>query len=399
MKKSATTNSSLALFARTIHGIEWIAAAEIEKRLQAEIIELRHREVRFRLTELTPALFDLGSVDDVFLTCLNVRGLDRTRASLGALSQAASKMNWRLISEPLKRLRNVPRRTEFDVVASFLGRRNYNRFEIEDSVGQSLSERIGWRYLSRNLVAKPTTGFSFRVHVVGDEAVIGLRLSTGPLHRRPYKVASRPGTLHPPLAFAMAMLSGMRERRTVLDSTCGVGTIPIEVARLNPTVHSLGADIDEDSILKARDNTRTSSAAVDLLVLDAGRSPFRTGSIDRIIGNPPWGRVVDARGSLAHDRGAYWKEIARILRPDGRALLLLNDEDKQGLDPEAVGLKVIQRLPISLFGSRIQLLLLVHEALQEDKVIDIKGDFGPELLKFWQRWPTDRDRMNPSLDA
>ena len=396
MKKSATVQTSSALFARTIHGIEWIAAAEIEKRLKAEITELRHREVRFRMPELTPALFDLGSVDDVFLTCLNFAGVDRSRASLELFPRAVASMNWDVISAPLKRLRNLPRRTDFDVVASFLGRRNYSRFEIEDSVGQAVADRIGWRYISRKICTKPDTNFSFRVHIVGDEAVIGLRLSTGPLHRRAYKVASRTGTLHPPLAFAMAMLCGMRERLTVLDLTCGVATIPIEVARLNPAVHSLGSDIDEDSIIKARANIRAASVSVDLLVLDAGKTPFKDSVVDRIVSNLPWGRVVDARGSLANDSSVVWKEIARIMSSDGRAVLLVNDGDNDAVDPETVGLKIIQRFPIALFGSRVQLWLMVHDKLQQYNVIDVKGDFGSELLKYWQRWPTDLARMNPS---
>src|SRR5690348_16280810 len=127
------SDESISFFARTIRGIEWCAAAEIAQRCGATVTEIRHREIRFQLDTVREELRDLGSVDDVFLTCGTVSGLDHTRATLGVLAQRSREIDFVAAIAPLKRLRQIPARPNFDVVASFLGRRNYNRFEIEDT--------------------------------------------------------------------------------------------------------------------------------------------------------------------------------------------------------------------------------------------------------------------------
>ena len=76
---------------------------------------------------------------------------------------------------------------------------------------------------------EPARGdLSLRVHVVDSEATVAVRIAAAPLHRRAYRVASRPGALHPPLARALALLAGLRSGLSLVDPFCGTGTIPIE---------------------------------------------------------------------------------------------------------------------------------------------------------------------------
>jgi len=82
----------------------------------------------------------------------------------------------------------------------------------------------------------------WRVTVVDDRATVAVRVPARPVHRRSYKAASVPGTLHPPLAAAMLQVAGVGAGLVLLDPCCGAGTLPIEAAGAGARV--LGSDAD-----------------------------------------------------------------------------------------------------------------------------------------------------------
>jgi tRNA (guanine6-N2)-methyltransferase len=245
------------VLARTLRGIEWIARDEVRSRIGIDRVELGHRELRFSVPELVPELLEFGSVDDVFRVLAEVEGITRRRESLV-----------RLASLDLGAART------FDVTASFLGKRNYNRFELEDAVAASFD---GTRVARGGEV-------SLRIHVVGEVATVAARLARSPMHRRAYRVATVPGSIHPPLARALALLAG----RAFVDPFCGAGTIPIEGALAG--VETRGCDIDPHAIEAARRNAAAAGLAVPFSVADANR----LGHVECIVTNPPWGKAVPA---------------------------------------------------------------------------------------------------------
>jgi len=167
--------------ARSIRGLEWVVAAEVKGRLGARITAISHREVHFRLSCLDPQLAALRTADDVFLTCGEVEGLDHTRTSLHRLSENIRELDFATPLSVLRRFRTIRYPDRFDVVASFLGRRNYSRFEVEETVGCVIHERLG-------MVQQPSsqrsgTDIAWRVHLQDHQAYVGLRLMSVPLHR------------------------------------------------------------------------------------------------------------------------------------------------------------------------------------------------------------------------
>ncbi|HKX32884.1 MAG TPA: methyltransferase domain-containing protein [Blastocatellia bacterium] len=370
---------AIRLLARTIRGAEWIGAAEVEGRTGARVSGLGHREIRFRVERLEPGLLELGSLDDLFLIGSDLRDLDHTRASLAPLAAQAAAVDHRAALALVRRIRTIPPIPSFTVVASFLGRRNYNRYEIEESVAGAIRSQTNWPHLSTELEETERANLTFRVHLSDAGGFIGLRLPLMPLHRRPYKVASRTGTLHPPLAYAMAMLCGLRQDSAVLDPCCGVGTIPIEAARLEPSIRTIGSDLDREVLDQALSNMREAGRQLVFMVADAGRVPLADASIDRVICNPPWGRTVNAGGLLAADAGRLLREIGRVLRPDGRAALIAEREIIEQIDLHHSGLKLIASIPISLFGTWPNIYLMVPESSSSISPIDTQSRFGQEL--------------------
>ncbi|MGN9845587.1 methyltransferase domain-containing protein [Nonomuraea sp. H19] len=370
--------------ARAVRGIEPLVATEIRRSRLGVVRALRHREVWFEATD-SAGLLDLRTADDVLLAAAVVDGIGHDRAALRRLAGAVRELDAR----GLARLRggvpnaDAPGRpgagrgkggpdSGLEVSASFVGRRNYTRFDIEDAVGVELARPLRLRYHSRRDGGTPPAGaMSWRVTIEGDQAVIALRVAGRPMHRRPYKRASVAGTLHPPLAAAMAVLARLDGGRTVLDPCCGAGTTLIEAyalmtgaradsgARVRPDraprapvePRLLGLDHNPAAIEAAAGNARAACAVrrspFGWAVADAGRIPVPTGSVDRVLVNPPWDRQVPPSGLLRRDPGLLWREVRRVLAADGLAVALVHDEIPRGFAVErAIRVSLSGRHPL-----------------------------------------------------
>ena len=256
------------LLARTLRGIEWIAAAEIRTTLGVTDISHGHRELRFPLPQLTPDLLALGTVDDVFLIAAVVDGIGRTRDGLARLAAAAKTIDLDALAEVVSSVRQVPDRS-FDVVGSFLGRRNFSRYEMEDAFGAALAATGGWAYRSRSAGAPARGSLSVRVHLEGGRATVATRIAFAPLHRRRYRTASRPGSPHPPFARALALLAGIRHGARLVDPFCGAGTIPIEAKLACQSIRAAGSDLDAGALRVARRNAKAAAVEIDIARADA----------------------------------------------------------------------------------------------------------------------------------
>ena len=195
---------------------------------------------------------------------------------------------------------------------------------------------------------------SWRLTVDGDRALLALRIGPGPLHRRSYRQFTRPGSVHPPLAAALVRLARPYDGARLLDPCCGVGTIPIEAADQELSI--IGSDRDKDAITAAKANGEGTS--ISWMTADAGSLPVTSGSVDLVVTNPPWDRQVPAAGLLARQPHRFWQELRRVLRPDGRAVVLLTDADTRLLDAKKAGLTTHDRRPISLFGAHPEIVVL-----------------------------------------
>jgi 23S rRNA G2445 N2-methylase RlmL len=323
--------AQLHFMVRTLRGLETIARDEVCALLDGRDVRVEHRAVRFSLPCMDPRVLALGTVDDAFLVVAEAEGIGRQRLALGALAALTRSVD---VAAALVAVGRPQPRT-FDVTASFIGRRNYSRFEIEEHVASAVAAVTGWSH-------RPREGaLSLRVHVLHERATLAVRLASVPLHRRAYRVASRPGALHPPLARALAVVAAPAAGDVVVDPTCGVGTIPIEAALLEPRVVAVGSDLDRGAVAAARANARRAGVDLRLHIADAAALPLGPGAAHRVVVNPPWGRAVAGRGALR--RASLWAELHRVLAPGGRLVALVPADRSEeqamrraGLDAEVV---------------------------------------------------------------
>jgi tRNA (guanine6-N2)-methyltransferase len=318
------------LVARCVHGLEATVAAEILQLGLGVITHLGHREVHFRTCRSRSQATGLRTADDVFLLAARCADPGTAKESAGALARLADTADL----DALTRLRESHGAsgavTGVEVSASFLGRRNFNRYDVEDAIGQALARRLRVDYHSRRTGAAPPAGYSgWRVTLDGTRATLMLRVADRPLHRRAYKRCSIPGTLHAPLAAAMARMAGIRPGDTVLDPCCGAGTLLIEAALQQPQARLYGVDLDVRALRAVAENAAEFPVSVSRA--DAGRLPLPDGGVDRVLSNPPWGGQVTAGGLLAASSSRWWAELRRVLAPDGTAVVLLPGADSLAL--------------------------------------------------------------------
>jgi 23S rRNA G2445 N2-methylase RlmL len=342
------------LVARCVRGLEPALGTEILRTGSATLERIGHREVGFR--GATGDAVRLRTADDVFLP--GARGADPGphRSGTASLGDLARAVDLEALARERAKSGGPAGFGGIEVSASFLGRRTYNRYDLEDAVGQVLAERTGVPYHSRRGGEAPPPGYGgWRLTLDGTRATLLLRLGERPAHRRAYKGATVPGTLHPPVAAAMAQAAGLLPGHRVLDPCCGAGTLLIEAHHTAPDLTLLGLDLDPAARRAARSNAGTLPVTVEHG--DAGALPLADGSVDRVLCNPPWGEQVDALGRLARRPERWWHELARVLTDEGRAVVLL--PDAQGLvHALSHGLAPAQVQQLSLFGSRPLLVAL-----------------------------------------
>lgn len=320
---------SVSLIARTVRGLEFVAADEIGATLPARDVQLEPRQVRFSLETAGPALADLRTVDDVFVVVGGCQDYGHKKEALPLIARAARRLDWSAALDALAAQRSLPRSGgKFDVVVSLLGRRNYSRFDVEDAVGEVLSGRFNARYVSRRDPSGPagSVDVTVRVFVTQQGIRFALRFAATPLHRRAYKQDTTKGTLHPPVAAAMARLLTPRSGDLMLDPFCGDGTIPIEFAMTCTDALITASDLDPTRVRNTRVNAERAGTSLRVEVADAGRLSLDAGSVDILATNPPWSVSVTAGGSLRRTVNGFWDRVTGSLSNRSRIAAIMDSE-------------------------------------------------------------------------
>jgi tRNA (guanine6-N2)-methyltransferase len=351
------------VIARSVRGLEWIAAGEISGWLpEAAGIAMSSRQVTFGLPALAPSLLDLRTVDDLFLDVGQVSGVGPAKDAPPLAASRIAALGWAGALDTLGDLRALPGKPLFDVVVSLEGRRTYSRFVMEQAVGTALAPLLSGCYLARTSEGRQAgePELTVRVFVRGTDARVALRLASQPLHRRWYKQDTGAGSLHPPVAAALARLADPARAATVADPFCGDGTAAIETALAYPGCRVLAGDIDPVRLRNCARNAARAGGRLGRLALhqfDAGRLPWPDRSIDAVITNPPWNVAVDARGLLGASLDPFWHHLHHLLSPAGRLCLIVDAQLGAADRLRRMGYQFALATQIRLAGRVSQLVL------------------------------------------
>jgi 23S rRNA G2445 N2-methylase RlmL len=193
--------------------------------------------------------------------------------------------------------------------------------DVQQAVESAFIDRYGWRIDMQNPMLE------FRMDVEEDEALLGLRLTDETMRKRFYKVAHLPASLKPTVAYCMVLLSEPAPTDVFADPMCGTGTIPIERAMSGPYSRIIGGDIEEEVLTAAWDNVQASRRQVDLLLWNTLAMPLKDLSVDKLVCNLPFGKQIGSRSENQRLYSDFFREMTRILKPGGRAVLLTSERE------------------------------------------------------------------------
>jgi 23S rRNA G2445 N2-methylase RlmL len=170
--------------------------------------------------------------------------------------------------------------------------------------------------------------------VIGQWALLAVRLSDHRMRHRTYKREHLPASLRPTLAAAMVFLSRPRPGDRFCDPMCGAGTILAERALAGSYRQLLGGDIDPLAVQASMANlapwrrrTLAAGGGCGLHLWDARALGLRSGSLDVIASNLPFGEQIGSHQENPALYRQFLAEAGRVLRPGGRAVLLSSEKE------------------------------------------------------------------------
>jgi 23S rRNA G2445 N2-methylase RlmL len=351
-RRSPRRSGAPLYFAHTVPGIEDLAAAELE-RLGASVREtlagFDKRDSIVVFASPGPELaLKARLLEDVFALVLDAPVPPRkaTARALALMVEQPALERALLLHHAV---RPKAGRT-YKTVARVAGRQSFKRENLEVALARAVGTM-----LPRWSEADGKASLEVWAHIVGERALVGVRVSGDELAQRRYKRAHLPASLKPTVAAALVALSEPRPDDVFLDPMCGAGTVLRERADAGRAL-VLGGDIDAAALEAAITNAGRSAR---LACWDAANLPLRDRSVDAIICNPPYGRQHEAARGLERLYARATREMARVLRPDGRCVLLTGEPALlfRVLPPP---LRVVSRRRILLRGLPVTAFVMVR---------------------------------------
>jgi 23S rRNA G2445 N2-methylase RlmL len=347
-----TSEALPASYATVQPGLEGVASEEIEEELGGEIKKTGPGFVVFRLPEIDAGILRLRTTEDLFLLGWGTDELTYRATDLERIRRwTAHEVNWQNLLRIHHAIRPKPKgKPTFRLVTQMHGEHGYRRTDARTALARGLAGKLpaSWRHAEENAAVE------IWLTIDGATAVCGLRLSDRTMRHRTYKREHLPASLRPTVAAAMVRLAEVRPNDVVLDPMCGAGTILGEVlacGREFARVQALGGDLSAAALRVAEANLRRLGTA-HLCRWDASLLPFSDRFADRIISNPPFGKQLSTPEQIGPLYRAMTRSYARVLRPSGRAVLLVADMGALKDATRAVGWKLLRDVRVRILGQR-----------------------------------------------
>lgn len=306
---------------RTPVGIESMLKAELETKTKELQVFQSHRNV-FAVfdqngpdeKELAKLVAQMRTADDVFRFVGCCKGIERAKASIEILESYFEQII-------IPRLKKENHHKYIRVTLSFVGKRNFNRFSVEEKLNAIIVKNCQLIPLSnKEKTPRKNNELRLRCHLENSYAFFGLGLKDIPLHRRTWRNIQYPGQLRPPIAATMARLLAPKKNDLVIDPFCGSGTILIESAFIHADSRHIGFDLSEEAIGIAKKSALLAKKNIDfstnnsLLQFPAYKNYF-------LISNPPW----DEKHHI-ENKAIFVENLINLIANSTQAVLILPSE-------------------------------------------------------------------------
>lgn len=361
MTPSRKRRAAPSFMAHVVPGLEDLAWEELLERTgdtrkvaSWSGIDRRAGVLLFRSREPAASLLDLRLTEDVFAVVGFTRHLPAGRRALHEVSELARTAESMEEALRLHREAGVPRRRgrpTYRVIVRKAGQHAFRRIDAQQACEAGLARRFPrWR------LVEDGAGLEFWLQIIGEDAVLGLRLSSAAMRQRTYRTANLPASLKPAVAHALARLARPSGGGLLVDPACGSGTVLAEAGSAGLTV--LGGDIEQVAVRAAQRNLLAAGVTASIARWDARWLPLAAGIADGLACNLPWGRQ-QVVGDLAELYRRVLSEAARVVKSGGRIALLTSERELlERLVRNRRGLAVERRLRVTVRGADAWLLAL-----------------------------------------
>ncbi len=341
-----------ACYAQVVPGLEPVTSDEITRDLGAEVKKAQWGTVVFRPNSIDTDLLELKTTEDVFLLAWGTDSLSFRATDLKQIQEWTHKTpKW----DQLLRLHAAVRpkhkgRPTYRLVTQMSGTHGYRRIDAGEALAKGLGKAIPESWVP----AEENAFLEIWLTIRGARAVCGVRLTDKTMRHRTYKEEHRPAALRPSIAASMVRLAGAAPAMWVLDPMCGTGTILAEQIDLSKKrkagrIETMGGDIEMDALRASATNLKKVGPTT-LALWDARRLPLPKHAVDRIVSNPPFGKQLSSPDDIIPLYKHCAREWNRVLKPGGRAVLLVADQDllREALKP--TGWKPSRVLKVEVLG-------------------------------------------------
>ncbi len=348
-----------ACYAMVHPGLEEIAGEEITRELGGTVKKAGLGIVVFRLPEIDRSILQLRTTEDVFLLAWGTDELTYRAEDLDRIRRWTEKeADWPNLLRIHHAVRPKPKaKPTYHLVSQMEGVHGYRRVDALKAVARGLTGKFpeSWKPADEN------AAIEVWLTINGATAVCGLRLSDRTMRHRTYKVEHFRASLRPTMAAALAWLGDLKPKQLVVDPMCGAGTILAEAVlatRGNRLADGTGWDLtfrggDVDAAhVRATETNLRRLAPVAVNQWDARELPLETGSVDRILTNPPFGKQLSTPAAILPLYRDMIQEYDRVLRKGGKAVLLVADAPALKSAVQRVNWRQQRQVPVRVLGQR-----------------------------------------------
>lgn len=166
------------------------------------------------------------------------------------------------------------------------------------------------------------------------------------------------GELRPEIVSFMVYLSEPLKTDTVLDPCAGSGGI-VKGRLLTSIGNMIIGDSDTQRVTELRKKfPKAQVKKIDVCQM----SEIPSGSIDKVITDPPWGYFDSQKGSVELFYQKMFQEIKRVLRPAGIFVLLTAQKDLANQEIARVGLTISDSYDILVSGKKARLYKIIKKS-------------------------------------
>lgn len=327
--------------AEVAEGLESIAEQEIRAIPNLTNILTLKSGVQFHYNHDFKHLLTLKTVNSVYLVLSY--DVPRPKALLG-------HQHFHRLLEAIKFVRRQPDSTFESLYFSMAG--------ADSSVMKRLKSEISQH---TNLKLRDEGDLLIRIRRTKSGWDVLIRLTPRPLATRDWRVCNLEGALNAPTARAMAILAPLKSIDHYLNIACGSGTLLIETVAQYNLQYAIGVDNDLHALNCAEANVRHANIAslTTLLHGDARNLSIPSNSIDVIHADLPFGQLVGSHQDNLQLYPAILGEAHRVLKPQGRFILITHEIRLMDMLLEKAGLWHNERtLKISLRGLHPRIYVL-----------------------------------------